>query len=116
MKSNFNEIFAYPNNHYYILNELDELSKEKKIKSDIKLKSDILNEENLNKVLGKNGDILIIQSDDFNKDGDIFLESDDGESQRLEKNKILSNLNKQKKVEFKIIILCFINSIKYFEI
>ena len=115
LKSNFNEIFAYPNNHYYILNELDELSKEKKIKSDIKLKSDILNEENLNKVLGKNGDILIIQSDDFNKDGDIFLESDYGESQRLEKNKILSHLNKQKKAEFKIIILCFINSIKFVE-
>ena len=115
LKSNFNEIYANPNNHYYILNKLDDLSKDKKIKSGIKLKSDILNEDNLNEVFKQSGEILIIQSDDFNKDGDIFLESDDGESQILEKNKILSNLNKEKKAEFKVIILCFINSKKFAE-
>ena len=98
-------IFAYMNNQYYILKKLNE-----KIKSNIKIKSIVLNKENLVKSFDNEGKILIIQSDDFTENGEIMLESDVGESQLLpieELSKIIPI-----KIKYKVVILCFINSSK----
>ena len=104
-------IYTYPNNQYYILEKLNKLNNLNNIQSSIILKSYILNEENLNEVLRKTGDILIIQSDDFTEDGDIVLETEDGKSNKLNKEKILDDLNGK----FKIIILCFLNGKNLYE-
>ena len=63
----------FPNNQYYILSEL------KNIESNIRIKSNILNKENLKKALNGQGEILIIQSDPY-EEGYITLESKKGES------------------------------------
>lgn len=98
-------IFAYMNNQYYILTNLYE-----KIKSNIKIKSIVLNKENLVKAFDNEGKILIIQSDDFTENGELILESDIGESQLLP----IEELSKMIpiKIKYKIVILCFINSSK----
>ena len=98
-------IFAYMNNQYYILTKLYE-----KIKSNIKIKSIVLNKENLVKSFDNEGKILIIQSDDFTENGELILESDIGESQLLP----IEELSKMIpiKIKYKIVILCFINSSK----
>ena len=111
-------IYAYPNNQYYILDKLNELEKEDKIKSYIRMKSYILNRQNLKEVLKKKGEILIIQSDDFSENGDIILESDEGISERLTKKEFIDITFKKdsKKIfRYKIVILAFINSSKMFD-
>ena len=105
-------IFAYLNNQYYLLQKIYE-----KVKSNIKIKSIVLNKNNLEESLSKEGKILIIQSDDFSKKGEIILESDIGQSQILSidedgENKSTFNLLLPEKIKFKIVILCFINSSK----
>ena len=107
-----NGIFAYLNNQYYLLQKIYE-----KVKSNIKIKSIVLNKNNLEEALSKEGKILIIQSDDFSKKGDIILESDIGQSQILsidkdKENKSTFNLLLPEKIKFKIVILYFINSSK----
>ena len=94
------------NNQYYIINEL-----KKNINSHIRIKSLILNEENLTHVLNKKGEILIIQSDDYTKNGEIVCESDDGESLIIPMKK-LDKIIKNKKIDYKLVILCFPKSIK----
>ena len=69
----------------------------KKIQSDIKIKSYILNEENLKDSLKKSGEILIIQSDDFTEDGDIVLESEEGISRKLNSSEFLEIFNSEEK-------------------
>ena len=99
-------IFAYLNNHYYLLEKINE-----KIKMNIKIESYVLNENNLKEAFNKQGEILIIQSDDYTGNGEIVLESEKGESQILS-NETLENMLKEKNLEYKIVILCFINSEK----
>ena len=101
-----NGIFAYLNNQYYLLEKLYE-----KIKLKIKIESFILNENNLKKAFDKKGKILIIQSDDYSENGEIVLESENGESLILP-NKNLEDMLKEKKLKYKVVILCFINSEK----
>ena len=106
-----NGIFTYQNNQYYLLEKIN-----KKIKMDIKIESNLLNKENLNKALNKEGEILIIQSDDYTENGEIMLESNKGESEKLLIEEMKSLL--PVKIKYKIVILCFINSGKlkqYFE-
>ena len=104
-------IFAYMNNQYYILKKLYE-----KIKYNIKIKSVVLNKENLVKSFDKEGKILIIQSDDFTENGELILESDIGDSQLLPIEELIKMI--PIKIKYKVVILCFINSsklVKYFE-
>ena len=110
-----NGINAFLNNQYYILEELMNPGNMKKIQSDIKIKSYILNEKNLEDSLKKTGEILIIQSDDFTEDGDIVLESEEGISQKLDASKFLEMFNSEEKkiIKYKIVILCFFNSSKF---
>ena len=98
-------IFAYMNNQYYILEKLYE-----KIKSNIKIKSIVLNKENLVKSFDNEGKILIIQSDDFNENGELILESEVGESQLLPREELKEMI--PIKIKYKVVILCFINSSK----
>ena len=100
------------NNQYYILEKLYE--KRDKVKSEIKIKSYVLNKKNLKTSLKNSGEILIIQSDDFTEDGDIVLESDEGISQKLNKEKFIDMFD-EKIIKYKIIILCFFNSDKFAE-
>ena len=90
----------------------------KKIQSDIKIKSYILNEENLKDSLKKSGEILIIQSDDFTEDGDIVLESEEGISRKLNSSEFLEIFNSEEKkiIKYKIVILCFFNSSKFVDL
>ena len=107
-------IYAQPNNQYYILKKLNETKKEK-IKSYIRMKSYILNKQNLTEALKKKGEILIIQSDDFTEKGDIIMESDKGISEKLSKQDFIEILNSsQKAFGYKIVLLCFINSSELF--
>ena len=93
------------NNQYNILNEL-----KKSIKSHIRIKSDILNKENLKESLNKKGEILIIQSDDFEENNDgIIGESEKGESFIIS-FKDLINMIEGNEINYKVIILCFPNS------
>ena len=67
--------------------------------------------------LNENGEILIIQSDDFTKNGDIMCESEKGESYILSIKDFINNFT-NKEIKYKIIILCFPNSYilkKYFD-
>ena len=83
--------YSYPlNNQYYILNEL-----EKNLNYNARIKSYVLNEENLKKALDTSGKILIIQSDDYTEDGDIVCESEDGQSY-IFKNQDIYELLKDK--------------------
>ena len=115
-------IYAYHNNHYFLLQEIS-----RKIKSHLKINSLLLNENNLISSINKEGKILIIQSDDYSEKGQIILEteiSNDreespkikiGES-RIYSNEDLEILLSNKKIKYEIVILCFINSIKLKEI
>ena len=97
--------YVYPlNNQYYILNELN-----KSINSHIRIKTNILNENNLKEALNDKGEILIIQSDDYAKNNNIICESEKGESYLLPFEDIIKTI-KTKKINYKIIILCFPNS------
>ena len=107
-------IYARPNNHYYILKKLSEIKKDK-IESYIRIKSYILNKQNLIEALKKNAEILIIQSDDFTEKGDIMMESDMGISEKLTIQEFIKIVKSEKKIKFKIVILSFINSSKLFE-
>ena len=108
-------IFSHYNNQYYLLQKLNE-----KINSNIKIDFRLLNKnENEDNLLGDNlfesfnkkGKILIIQSDDFTNNGEIILESKYGESELLTNN-MLDNKFPVKKINYEIVILCFINSIR----
>ena len=102
-------IFAYHNNHYYLLENLYN-----NINLNIKLDCKLLNGDNLLDSFNKKGKILIIQSDDFLKSGEIMLETKYGESRIL-------NIDALKEIippfiSYEVVILCFINSIKLKEI
>ena len=103
-------IFAYHNNNYYLLQKIYE-----KINLNIKINSKLLNADkyqyNLQEYLNRKGKILIIQSDDFSENGEIVLETKFGESILLT-NQELEFLIPEKKIEYEVVILCFINSIK----
>ena len=120
LKDNFSllstGIFANLNNQYYILKHLKEKEDENentKIFSYVRVKSKILNRLNLRNSLKNKGEILIIQSDDFNENGDIILESDDGKSDILPKDEFFEYIDE--KIEYKVLILCFNNSSKLAE-
>ena len=108
-KENFsvlhNSIWAYHNNQYYILQKISS-----NLKRDIRIKSIVLNVKNLSSALQEKGKILIIQSDDFNEDGEIVLETDIGEGEPLS-NKNLKDII-PKKINYEVVILCFIKSEK----
>ena len=106
-------IYAKLNNQYNILDTLNEMGKHNQIKSNIRMKSYILNKENLKEALKKDGEILIIQSDDYTEEGDIILESDDGISEKLSKKEFKSLFSNDNIIHFQIILLCFFNSKKY---
>ena len=99
-------IFAYLNNQYYLLKKMQE-----KIKLNIKVKSIVLNKKNLEEAFNKEGKILIIQSDDFTRNGEIILESDIGQSIVMSNNELNLEII-PKVIKYKVIILCFINSSK----
>ena len=94
------------NNQCYILSEI-----KKNINEFIRIKPNILNEQNLKEALNGKGEILIIQSDDFIEEGDIICESEEGESILLQKEDLFKMLINNK-INYKIIILCFQNSYK----
>ena len=79
----------------------------------MRVKSVILNRKNLHESLKNKGEILIIQSDDFNDNGDIILESDEGKSDLLPKDELFMFI--EKTIEYKVLILCFNNSSKLVE-
>ena len=100
------------NNQYYILSEL-----KKNIKSHIRIKSNILNKENLYDALNNKGEILIIQSDDFIGNNNIIGENEKGESIEILFEDLI-NMIRTKEINYKVIILCFLNSYslkKYFD-
>ena len=100
-----NGIWANQNNQFYILQNID-----KNLKRDIRVKSIVLNEYNLKEAFNENGKILIIQSDDFNREGDIILESNIGMGELLPKDRLKDIL--PIKFNYEIVILCFIKSEK----
>ena len=111
LKNKYNYDYS-SNNQYYILNELKQ-----NIKSYIRIKSSVLNIENLNIALKGKGKILIIQSDDFTENGDIMLENEKGESIILPKDDFIQMIKGQD-IKYQIIILCFPKSsilIEYFD-
>jgi hypothetical protein len=97
---NKSNLFYPPNNQYFILNELKQ-----SIKSYIRIKSNILNRENLNNALSEKGKILIIQSDDFTENGDIVCENENGESDILLANDFIKILKSSKEIKYQILIL-----------
>ena len=96
-------ICAYHNNHYYLLEKI----REKNL--NVKIECKVLNQINITS-FDKEGRILIIQSDDFSDNGEIVLETDYGESKILRKDQIKYSL--PQKLEYDVVILCFINSSK----
>ena len=103
-----NGICCNLNNQYYLLEKLQE-----KIKMRLKIESKLLNEDNLYKYLNQNGQILIIQSDDFTDKGEIVLETEYGNSQILS----IENLKfLPEKIKYTVVILCFFKSGKLKEI
>ena len=102
------KIQAAPNNQYYLM---DKIFNRKDINTSLIIKYNVLNEDNLRETFLGKGKVLIIQSDDFNDEGDIFLESNNGKSYLLP-NKYLKKINK---INYDILILCFINSGKSIE-
>ena len=100
----------YPlNNQYYILSEIKKDILEKTIKTNLAIKYNILNQNNLADSLNEKGEILIIQTDDCTKNGDIICESENGESYKLPIKDFIT-IFKNKEINYKIIILCFPNS------
>ena len=65
-----------------------------------------LNEDNLREAFSRKGKILIIQTNNFNKEGDILLDSGMGNNYSLAKK----YFNKISKINYEVLILCFINS------
>ena len=112
-KNNFsvfnNGIYAYHNNQYYILQKIAT-----DLKRDIRIKSIVLNEENLKEAFNEKGKILILQSDDFNINGEIILESNEGYGEALPRNKLEELL--PKKLNYEVVILCFIKSGKLIDL
>ena len=107
----YNSIWASHNNQFYMLLEIVN-----KIKKNIKIKSKVLNEDNLKEAFQGKGKILIIQSDGFNEEGEIMLETDKGEGESLPNNKLKTLLPET--LNYEMVILCFIKSgklIEYFE-
>ena len=102
-------IYSRLNNQYYILEKLQE-----KIKKNLKIESKILNENNLLEALNQNGKILIIQADDYTKNGEITYESS-FESKELLKE-ILEKKYLPVKIKYSVVILCFIKSGKLKEL
>ena len=98
-----NSIWAYQNNQYYILQKIST-----NLKRDIRIKSIVLNENNLRGALKEKGKILIIQSDDFNEEGEIILETDKGEGDPLPNVELKKYI--PEKLKYEVVILCFINS------
>ena len=98
-----NSIWAEHNNQYYILQKIST-----NLKRDIRIKSIVLNEHNLKQAFSEKGKILILQSDDFNQDGDIILEQNNGRGEELSKDKL--KLIIPKDLKYDMLILCFINS------
>ena len=99
-----NNIQASPNNQYYLMNKLYDRND---IKTNLIIKYKVLNEENLREAFTGKGKILILQSDDYNEAGDILLESHIGTSYTLSNSKFFSKI---KKINYDILILCYINS------
>ena len=100
----FNDkIQAAPNNQYYLM---DKIFNRNDINTNLIIKYEVLNEDNLRDAFSGKGKILIIQSDDFDDDGNLFLESNIGKSYSLPKT-YFSKINK---INYDILILCFINS------
>ena len=97
-------IWAKHNNQYYILNKFSD-----KLARNLRIKSKVLNKDNLNEALNSKGKILVIQSDDFNEEGEIMLESDYGEGETLPKD-ILEKTMIPNKIMYDVVILCFIKS------
>jgi len=97
-------IWAKHNNQYYILNKFSD-----KLARNLRIKSKVLNKDNLNEALNSKGKILVIQSDDFNEEGEIMLESDYGEGEQLPKD-ILEKSIIPNKIMYDVVILCFIKS------
>ena len=104
-----NSIWANQNNQYYILKKISN-----NLKRDIRIKSIVLDEFNLRKALQEKGKILILQSDDFNEEGNLVLETNNGEGEPLSYQN-LKNLI-PKKLEYEVVILCFINSEKLIDL
>ena len=98
-------MWAYHNNQYYILQKIST-----KIKKNIRIKSIVLNAKYLIEALKEKGKILIIQSDDFNEEGEIHLESQYGEGESLPNNQLKEIFPKQ--LYYEVVILCFIKSEK----
>ena len=106
---NFSNIIYPLNNQYYILSEIKKDILEKTIKTNIAIKYNILNQNNLADSLNEKGEILIIQTDDCTKNGDLICESENGESYKLPIKDFIT-IFKNKEINYKIIILCFPNS------
>ena len=105
-----NKTWFNHNNQYYILNKLSG-----KLGRYLRIKSKILNKDNLIEALNSKGKILVIQSDDFNEEGEIMLESDYGEGERLPKD-ILEKSIIPEKILYDVVILCFIKSGKLIDL
>ena len=109
-ESNFtlynNNIQASHNNQYYLMDKISKRKDKDAINSNLIIKNRVLNEENLREAFSGRGKILIIQSDDFNENGDILLESHIGKSYSLS-HKYFEKINK---INYDILILCYINS------
>ena len=103
--SNLNNSIAYHNNQYYILQKIF-----KNIKRGIRVKSIVLNQNKLKESLNDRGKYLILQADDFNKEGEIVLELNNGEGEILLKDKLKDII--PKKLNYELVILCFIKSEK----
>ena len=97
-----NNYFFPLNNQYYILNKL-----KKNLNSNIRIKSKILNIDNLKEALNEKGKILIIQSDEFTNDGDIVCECENGKSSILKKEDFYELIKNKKNFFYDLIILCF---------
>ena len=102
------KIQAAPNNQYYLM---DKIYNRNDINTSLIIKYGVLNEDNLREAFLGKGKVLIIQSDDFNDEGDIFLESNNGKSYVLP-NKYFKKIDK---INYDVLILCFINSGKSIE-
>ena len=97
-------IWVNHNNQYYILNKFSD-----KLARNLRIKSIVLNKDNLKEALNSKGKILVIQSDYFNEEGEIILESDYGKGELLPKD-ILEESIIPKKILYDVVILCFIKS------
>ena len=110
IENNMNNISTILNSHYYILNKL----KNKTLNTSIRIESNVLNKNNLNNALNKEGKILIIQSDYCTDNGDIILENDLGECKLMEINELIQILPEI--IKYQIVMLCFSNSNKLINI